>query len=267
MRWDRLRVAPGTAVDLRWWDPGDTEGCKKKEADERLRAAHERMEELQDELYADNRFALLVVLQGMDASGKDGAIRKVMAGCNPIGTRVVSFKAPTPDELDHDFLWRIHRAVPPRGEIGIWNRSHYEDVLIVRVKSLVAEEVWRSRYERIVAFERLIADEGAVILKFFLHISKEEQRERLAARIADPRKNWKFNPDDLRERARWDEYQQAYQDALSRCSTDIAPWYIVPADKKWFRNVVIAETIVDRLSALDLRYPPLAFDPSTIRIE
>ncbi|MFN7974241.1 MAG: polyphosphate kinase 2 family protein [Acidobacteriota bacterium] len=265
--WDRLRVKPGRPARLARRDPGSTAGVKDKdEAAARLAAAQEKLAELQDRLYADNRHGLLVVLQGMDASGKDGTIRKICGGFNPIGVQVVSFKAPSAEELDHDFLWRIHAAAPRRGDIAIWNRSHYEDVLIVRVKGLVPREVWKARYDQINAFERILARDGTVVLKFCLHISKDEQRERLKDRLVDPRKNWKFNPDDLKERLRWDDYQKAYEEALSRCSTDVAPWYVVPADRKWYRNVVIAETIVEALESLRLEYPPLSIDPKTIEI-
>jgi PPK2 family polyphosphate:nucleotide phosphotransferase len=195
----------------------------------------------------------------MDAGGKDGTIRSIMSGVNPQGVRVTSFKKPNEEELSHDFLWRIHQAVPARGMIGIFNRSHYEDVLIVRVHNLVPASVWQTRYDHINNFERLLIDSGGTILKFYLHISKEEQKERLQARLEQPHKRWKFNPDDLKERALWADYMHAFEAAFERCSTAVAPWHIVPANKKWYRNLVISETIVQTLASLNLNYPdPMA---------
>ena len=210
---------------------------------------------LQERLYAGGKHAVLVVFQAMDAGGKDGAIEHVFSGINPQGCAVTSFKAPTPRELSQDFLWRVHAAVPPRGTIGIFNRSHYESVLVERVRGLVPKSVWERRYDHINHFERLLADEGVTILKFFLHVSKDEQRRRLQARLDDPTKNWKFNVGDLKERGRWDDYQQAFEDALRRCSTDHAPWYVVPADRKWFRNWVVSDTLVRTLKKLNLKFP------------
>ena len=268
MGWKELRVSPGEKIDLARRDPRHAGGVEgKEEAAERLAAAQQRLQELQERLYADNRHGLLVVLQGMDTSGKDGTIKKVMAGVNPVGTRVVSFKVPSELELDHDFLWRVHKEVPRRGEIAIWNRSHYEDVLVVRVKNLVPEEVWKARYERINEFEKMITEGGTVIVKLFLHIGKDEQKERLQERLDDPTKHWKFNPGDLEERKRWDDYVAAYEAALSRCSTKDAPWYVVPADRKWYRNVVVAEILAHRLEKLDPRFPEPKFDPKAIVIE
>ena len=254
---DQYRVQPGTKVDLSEWDPRETNAytAGKKEAEEELSRLTEQLESLQELLYAENRHKILVVLQGMDTSGKDGAIRHVFEGVNPQGVRVASFKVPTPIELDHDYLWRVHKQTPGRGEMVIFNRSHYEDVLVVRVHQLVPEEIWSKRYAQINDFERLLAEEGTTILKFFLHISKEEQRERLQARLDDPNKHWKFSLGDLKERKLWPEYQKAYQDVLSKTSTDWAPWYIVPADRKWYRNLVIASVIVDALQKLEMSYP------------
>lgn len=215
----------------------------------------DRLGKLQAMLYADERYALLIVLQGRDASGKDGTVRKVFGACNPLGCQVTSFKVPTPLELSHDYLWRIHRAVPPKRMIGIFNRSHYEDVLVVRVKKLVPEAVWSKRYDQINEFERMLDANGVKILKFFLHISREEQRNRLRDRLADPKKNWKFRAGDLDDRDLWDEYTEAYRDALRLCSTPWAPWFVVPADDKKARNHLIARTVVDTLDALGLRYP------------
>ena len=226
-------------------------GELRKKLDKQL----EKLGELQNVFYADGRFALLVVLQGRDASGKDGVVRSVIGACNPSGVRVSSFKAPTPLELSHDFLWRIHDVAPSKSMIGIFNRSHYEDVLVVRVRSLVAESIWSQRYDQINEFEKMLAANGTVILKFFLHVSRDEQEERLRERIEDPSKNWKFNAGDLAERALWDEYTSAYRDAIARCSTEWAPWYVVPADSNKARNYLIAKRIVETLSGLGLEYP------------
>ncbi len=214
------------------------------------------LDELQEKLYAEAKHPVLVVLQAMDAGGKDGTIEHVFSGLNPQGCAVSSFKAPTALELSHDYLWRIHQAVPPKGMIGIFNRSHYESVLVERVKQLAPKEVWTRRYKQINEFERMLSDEGTTILKFFLHISKDEQKRRMEARLADPKKHWKFNLADLKERERWDDYQAAFEDALRECSTKHAPWYVVPADKKWFRNWVVSDVLVRRLKSLKPQYPP-----------
>lgn len=215
----------------------------------------ERLGELQSAFYADRRHALLVVLQGRDASGKDGAIRSVFTACNPQGCQVQSFKAPTELELSHDFLWRVHQVIPPKGMIGIFNRSHYEDVLVVRVKNLVAKREWQRRYRQINDFERMLSENGVVILKFFLHISKEEQREQFLERLTDPTKNWKFRAGDLEDRALWSDYTRAYRDALRKCSTPWAPWYLVPSDSRTARNYLITRVINEALSALKPEYP------------
>jgi PPK2 family polyphosphate:nucleotide phosphotransferase len=227
----------------------------------------ERLRELQEVLYAQGKHALLVVLQAIDAGGKDGAIRHVFSGVNPQGCSVSSFKKPTALELAHDFLWRIHAAVPPLGMIGIFNRSHYESVLVERVKNLVPKDVWSKRYDHINEFERMLADSGVTIVKFFLHISKDEQKERLEKRLKDPAKNWKFNPADLDERKLWDDYQEAFDEMLERCSTDWAPWYVVPADRKWVRNWILSETLVHTLESLDMKFPPPAPGLEKIKID
>ena len=250
-----IKVKPGQKVNLKDIDPNDTGKIKKDEAGKLHNQNIERMAELQNILYAQGQHALLIVLQAMDAGGKDGAIRKIMSGVNPQGVHVTSFKKPTEEELAHDFLWRIHKVVPPRGMIGIFNRSHYEDVLIVRVHNLVPKKVWQARYQHINNFEQLLADSGVTILKFYLHISKEEQKERFQARLNQPHKRWKFNPGDLKERALWDNYTQALEDAFANCSSKAAPWYIIPANKKWYRNLLISETIVKTLESLKLKYP------------
>jgi PPK2 family polyphosphate:nucleotide phosphotransferase len=228
---------------------------KGEELKEKLARTTVRLGELQSVLYADGRYAVLVVLQGRDASGKDGVVRTVFDACNPQGVRVNSFKAPSQQELAHDFLWRVHHVVPERGMIGIFNRSHYEDVLVVRVHELVPKDVWSKRYDQINAFEKILTENGVVILKFFLHISREEQTRRLIERIEDPTKNWKFKAGDLDERKLWDKYNAAYKDALRKCSTPWAPWYFVPADKNKPRNYLIAKRIVATLDGLGLEYP------------
>jgi PPK2 family polyphosphate:nucleotide phosphotransferase len=250
-------VQPGQKVALEDFDPDDVQLAPggRVEGKKQSTAIQERLAGLQELLYAGHDRKLLIVLQGMDTSGKDGTIRHVMGGFNPVGTRVVSFKKPTSDELDHDYLWRVHRQVPAKGEVVVFNRSHYEDVLIVRVHDLVSKEVWRKRYEQINCFERMLADEGSVILKFFLHISKEEQRARLEARVEDPTKRWKFQQGDLDERELWKDYQRAYQDVLEKTSTGWAPWYVVPANQKWYRNYVVGSVVADTLKGLHMKYP------------
>jgi PPK2 family polyphosphate:nucleotide phosphotransferase len=267
---NRFRVRSGQKVDLRRYDPADTGGFKNRQkATERLARTLGRMIELQDVLYADNRWALLLVFQAMDAAGKDSAIKHVMSGLNPQGTQVYSFKRPSDEELDHDYLWRTVKALPERGRIGIFNRSYYEEVLVVRVHpeilggqrlpdSLVTRDIWKERYEDITAFERYLSRNGTQILKFFLHVSKEAQRSRLLARLDQKSKNWKFELGDLDERERWDDYMEAYEQALSRTSTKHAPWFVVPADHKWFTRLVIADLVVKALEGLDLSYPKVS---------
>jgi PPK2 family polyphosphate:nucleotide phosphotransferase len=253
----RYRVEPGTTphlpgIDTRATDAWDGDKAQGKAAVDWLSS---RIEALQEQLYAEGRHRVLVVLQATDTGGKDGTIRHVFDGVNPAGVQVASFKKPTEAELAHDFLWRVHRHVPRDGQITIFNRSHYEDVLIVRVHDLVPEERWRRRYHHIREFERLLADEGTTIVKFFLHISKAEQAERLQARLDEPDKHWKFSRADLDERARWDDYQAAFTEAIAETTTDVAPWYVIPADRKWYRNLVISQVLVDLLEGLDMRWP------------
>jgi len=249
-------VKPNEAASLKDIDPNATGEVKgKKAAKKLLKQNIERMAELQNVLYAEGKHALLIVLQAMDVGGKDGAIRRIMSGVNPQGVRVASFKKPTEEELAHDFLWRIHQETPQRGMIRIFNRSHYEDVLVVRVHNLVPEAVWQKRYEHINNFEKLLADNGVTILKFYLHISPEEQKDRLLARLEQPHKRWKFNPGDLKERKLWDEYMTAFETAFERCSPDNAPWHIVPANDKWYRNLIISQKIVETLESLNMKYP------------
>jgi PPK2 family polyphosphate:nucleotide phosphotransferase len=228
----------------------------RKAAEAEFEALREELIDLQWRLYADGKHKLLIVLQAMDAGGKDGTVRHVFRGVNPQGVRVTSFKTPTADELAHDFLWRIHKAVPAAGMIGVFNRSHYEDVLIVRVQNLLPESVWRPRYEHINQFERMLADGGTTILKFYLHISSDEQKERLQSRLDDPKKRWKFSLEDVEKRKQWDQYQVAYEELLYRCTTPWAPWYVIPADQKWYRNLAISRVIVDTMKRLDPKFPP-----------
>jgi PPK2 family polyphosphate:nucleotide phosphotransferase len=265
---DRWILPAGTPFSLGERDPGAADGAPggKKETKAALGALADDLAALQERLYAESAQTLLVVLQAMDAGGKDGTIKHVFRGVNPQGVRVTSFKQPTPEELAHDFLWRVHANVPRHGFIGIFNRSHYEDVLIARVHDLVPESVWRRRYRHINHFESLLHDAGVRVVKLFLHISREEQAERLLARLDDPTKRWKFNPGDLAERARWDEYAAAYEEALQRTSTEHAPWYVVPADRKWFRNWAVSRIVIETLEAMDPRYPEPAEDLDGITI-
>lgn len=241
------RIKPGAQVRLADFDTGDTAGLTREAAEAQLASVSKELGELQELLYAARQNAVLIILQGMDTSGKDGTIRRVMSEVNPLGCRVESFKVPTEEELAHDFLWRVHQVVPPRGMMTIFNRSHYEDVVIVRVHDLAPEAQWELRYDHINDFEQLLAEHGTIILKFFLHISRKEQKKRLEAREEDAEKAWKLSVGDWREREHWDEYMRAYEDAISRCSTEHAPWHVIPADRKWFRNLVVAEEIVNAL--------------------
>jgi PPK2 family polyphosphate:nucleotide phosphotransferase len=266
---DRCRVKPGAQVSLAKLDPKETPAFRggKAKAQHALGRLSRKLDELQELLYAEHRHTVLIVLQGMDTSGKDGTIRHVFEGVNPQGVKVTSFKRPTPEELDHDFLWRVHRGLPGKGEIGIFNRSHYEDVLAVRVHHLVPRAVWESRYKSINAFEKMLEREGTTILKFFLHISREEQKKRLEERLDDRRKHWKFSAADLAERKFWSEYITAYEALLSRTSTAHAPWYVVPSDRKWYRNMAVATVLVEALEALDMKYPKGDINPDQIVIE
>ena len=264
---EALVVRPGTTVRLAAWDPDDTLHFKKDEdARDALARSLARLDELQYRLYAERRRALLVVLQGMDAAGKDGTIRHVMTGLNPQGCRVTAFKEPSAEEAAHDFLWRVHRAVPARGDIAIFNRSHYEDVLAARVRRLVPAAVWKQRYRTINEFERTLVEAGVLVVKFLLHISKAEQKRRLAERLADPTKRWKISPDDFVARRAWGAYRRAYEDALTVCSTKHAPWYVVPANRKWFRNLAVSRILVELLEACHLRFPKPHVDIARIRL-
>jgi PPK2 family polyphosphate:nucleotide phosphotransferase len=251
----RYRVEPDEEVSLADHDPAAAAGYEPEEAREELEALSERIADLQARLYAEERQSLLVVLQGIDAAGKDSTVAHVFRGANPQGCRVYTYKEPTPDESAHDFLWRYHRDTPARGMIHVFNRSHYEDVLVVRVKELIEESRWRSRYKSINDFERMLVREGTVVLKFFLHISKECQLERFRERLERPDKHYKFSSNDVRERRRWDDYQQAYEDMLRHTSTHDAPWYVVPSDHKWFRNLVVARAVAGTLDTMDPVWP------------
>jgi len=243
------------SVDLRDYNPAHTPGTSREEALADIVPLRLRLNELQDLLYADGRFAFLVVLQGIDTAGKDGTVRSVFQEVGPLGCSVVSFGVPSEEERAHDYLWRVHQHAPERGKLVIFNRSHYESVLVERVHGLVPKETWKRRYDEINAFERLLVAEGTVIVKFFLHISKDEQRERLQERVDNPKKRWKFRAGDLDERKLWDQYQEAFADMLTQCNTKHAPWHVVPADHKWYRDVVVARTLISKLEELNLRYP------------
>ena len=250
-----LRVEPGTPARLADRDTHDSLGLDKARAKDALRDLHDRLDVLQRRLFAEGERSVLLVLQGLDASGKDGVIRSVFSGLSPQGCRVVSFKAPTSTELAHDYLWRVHAALPVRGEIGIFNRSHYEDVVTVRVKQLAPEEVWRRRPAHIREWERMLVDEGTSVVKVFLNVSKDEQRKRFQERIDDPEKRWKFRREDLEVRARFDEYVAAYEQALAETSTAWAPWYVVPADRNWVKAYAVAKLLVEELERLDPQLP------------
>lgn len=249
-------------------NPNNTGSYSKKDDTKKpLKKLHKELLKLQEILFAEGKRALLIILQGMDTCGKDGTIRKVMGGINVQGCEVANFKSPTVDELSRDYLWRVHRSVPRKGMIGIFNRSHYEDVLVVRVHNLVPKSVWKKRYQQINDFERMLVENGTVILKFFLNISKDEQKERLESRINTPSKHWKVNEADFHERSYWDNYMQAYEVALEKCSTEWAPWYIIPANKKWYRDLVITERIVKTLEDLNMEFPKPNTDVSKLSIE
>jgi PPK2 family polyphosphate:nucleotide phosphotransferase len=263
----RYRIDGNGRFRLESIDPDQKPGfASRKQAEERTEADIAAIDALQDRLYAEGKQALLIVLQAMDAGGKDGTVRRIFGPVDPLGVRTVSFKRPTPEELSHDFLWRVHKKVPARGEIGIFNRSHYEDVLVVRVRGLAPKKIIARRYGQINAFEKLLTDHDVRIVKLFLHISKEEQRERLQERVDIPCKRWKFNQGDLEERKLWDDYMDAFETAIDKCSSPSAPWYVVPANRNWYRNAVVARIIRTNLENMDPRYPEPDFDPSSIRV-
>ena len=252
----RYRVEPGEPISLAALDTRDTGGIAgPEEVESDYETLHDEIADLQERLYAEEKQSLLIVLQGLDAAGKDGTVKHVLRGTNPAGVHVASYKEPTSEERAHDFLWRYHRDTPAAGMIGVFNRSHYEDVLVVRVKDLAPEELWRSRYDSINDFERMLVREGTTILKFFLHISKAEQLEKFRERLERPDKYWKWSDNDIKERRHWDDYQRAYEDAVNATSTPWAPWYVVPADHRWYRNYVVARVLAGALSAMNPRFP------------
>lgn len=264
---DHFKVTKGKNFKLKDWDPSDTQKFDNKEQAEKILAEGVgRLAKLQDKLYADNRWSLLLIFQAMDAAGKDGTIKHVMSGINPQGCQVFSFKSPSHEEIEHDFLWRTTKSLPERGRIGIFNRSYYEEVLVVKVhpeylgsqqlhKSLISKDVWKHRYESITDFEKHLTRNGTIVRKFFLNVSKKEQKERFLKRLDDPERNWKFSDADVAERQHWDAYQDAYQEMIRETSTKESPWYVVPADHKWFSRVVVASAIISALESLDLRFP------------
>ena len=263
-----IEVAPKEKIRLKKISTSDTGSYDEKEETlERLGQLQEQLAGLQERLYAEDKRSVLLIFQAMDTGGKDGAVKSLLTGINPAGVQINNFKAPSWEELDHDYLWRVHQKVPPRGLIGVWNRSHYEDVLVVRVHDLIDKKTCRARYQQINDFENMLSQNGVTILKFFLHISKDEQKERLQARLDNPEKHWKFNEGDLTERALWDDYQEAYEDVLNHCSTAHAPWHIVPADKKWGRNIAIAEAVVSAIDKLKPQFPQTELDPTKIVID
>jgi PPK2 family polyphosphate:nucleotide phosphotransferase len=266
---DRYRISPGDRPELDSRDPRDTSmytGLKKATSLLAMAEKRDRLAELQQRLWADGSHALLVVLQAMDTGGKDGTIRRVLSGVNPQGVDVHGFGVPSDEEIDHDYLWRIHAHTPAKGRIAVFNRSHYEDVLVVRVLDLVPESRWSKRYAHIRAFEQMLADEGTTIVKIMLHISKAEQKERLEARLRDPAKGYKFNPSDLDSRTQWTDYMRAYEAAITETASDVAPWFVVPADRKWYRNLVVAQILIDALESMSLEYPKPEFDLSEVTI-
>lgn len=266
----RYRVKTGQKLDLGSIDTNEIslyeDGGKVKSL-ELFTSLCDELQTLQKVLYAQQKHRVLVVLQAMDTGGKDGCVKHVFSRVDPQGVQVKAFKKPNEDDLAHDFLWRVHPHVPGNGEIVIFNRSHYEDILAVRVKKIFGDEVWKRRYRHVVEFERMLAEEGTTIIKIFLHISKEEQKERLQSRLDNPAKHWKFNPDDLADRARWSEFQNAYEDLIGKTSTDHAPWFVIPGDRKWYRNILVAQIVTDTLRGLNMDFPVSNWDPSSVVIE
>ena len=263
-----LMVRPGSKVRMEDFDPDETFGHKEGAKTQAKLAKHlTRLDELQYLFYAVKERAMLIVLQGIDTGGKDGTIRHVMSGMSPQGCDVTSFKEPTPEELAHDFLWRVHKAVPAHGMFGIFNRSHYEDVLVVRVHKLVPKKVWKRRYDEINRFEKLLTENKVRIVKFFLHISKDEQKKRLQERLTDPHKAWKVSEADFAERKYWNDYTAAYEDMLFHCSTEYAPWYVIPANHKWFRNFAVSKILVEVLEGLDMQLPQPSVDLAKLKTE
>jgi PPK2 family polyphosphate:nucleotide phosphotransferase len=267
---ERYWVKPGSKVDLEKIRPDEKsmyEGEGKADSQVQFDQLQEHLQDMQKMLYAQGKHRVLVVMQAMDTGGKDGCIKHVFSRIDPQGIHVRSFKKPTEEELSYDFLWRVHAKVPPNGQMVIFNRSHYEDIIAVRVKKLFPDPVWKRRQKHVIDFERMLAEEGTTIVKIFLHISREEQKQRLEARLADPHKHWKFNPDDLSDRKLWGDFMKAYEDVIAATSTDHAPWYVVPADRKWYRNLCVARIMVDTLNGLNMKLPKIDWDPGKVVIE
>lgn len=266
---ERYVIKPGATVDFPLRDTNEKAAFEAETKDTYefvFAKLHEDLQRLQMLLYAQQKHRVLVVIQAMDTGGKDGCIKNVFSGVDPQGIRVQSFKKPTEDELAHDFLWRVHPKVPRQGEMVIFNRSHYEDIVAVRVKKIFPEKVWKNRQHHVVHFERMLAEEGTTIVKLFLNISKDEQKKRLEARLANPAKYWKFNPEDLADRSRWDEFMAAYEEVISKTSTEAAPWYIIPSDRKWYRNLCVVQIMVDTLNGLNMDFPEIDWKPEDMRI-
>lgn len=266
MKTDKYRVKAGKKVKLSDWNTDENAGLTKEEGQAKTAKLLEGLFEWQERLYAESKQALLIVLQARDAAGKDGAVKTVIGAFNPNGVHIANFKVPSAEELAHDFLWRIHLQVPKKGVVGVFNRSHYEDVLVTRVYDMIDEKTARARLEHIQNFEALLTSTGTRVLKFYLHISPEEQKERLQARLDEPGKNWKFNPGDLKDRENWDKFTDAYQDALTT-STERAPWYVIPADRKWFRDLLMSQIILDTLKDMNPQYPAIDYDPKSVVIK
>jgi PPK2 family polyphosphate:nucleotide phosphotransferase len=265
---ERYKLEPGKKVNREEWDPDDTSGFAGGEKEARSLSVEldKTLDQLQEKLFAEHKHKVLIVLQAMDTGGKDGTIRRIFRGVNPSGVRVAHFREPTPDEVDHDFLWRVHLQVPGKGEITIFNRSHYEGVLVERVLGIVPKKVWHLRYRQINDFERMLSEEGTAVLKFYLHIDAAEQKRRIQERLDDPDKQWKFSTDDLAQRKFWEDYMKAYERVLEETSTKWAPWYVVPANRKWFRDLLVSSVIVKALERLDPKYPHLDRDPKSITV-
>lgn len=267
---DRYCHKPGKKLNLSDFETNEktlAEDLGKEESYAPFDLLRDELQQLQKMLYAQGKHRVLVVMQAMDTGGKDGCIKHVFSRVDPQGLNVVSFKKPSERELSHDFLWRIHQQVPQNGHLTVFNRSHYEDIIAVRVKELYPEKVWKRRYQHIVDFERMLAEEGTTIVKIFLHISKDEQKSRLQARLDNPDKYWKFNPDDLKDRARWEEFQEVYEDVIEKTSTEEAPWYVIPADRKWYRNLCVARILVETLKGLNMSFPDPTWKPGDIVLE
>lgn len=266
---ERYWVKPGAKVDFGEFESGEKtlfDGAGKEDSEPQFDKLQDQLQLLQKMLYAQNKHRILVVMQAMDTGGKDGCIKHVFSRIDPQGIHVRSFKKPSAEELAHDFLWRVHSKVPSTGQMVIFNRSHYEDIIAVRVKKIFPDEVWKRRQRHIIEFERMLAEEGTTIVKIFLHISKDEQKQRLESRLQNPAKHWKFNPDDLADRARWDEFMSAYEDLIGKTSTEFAPWFVVPADRKWYRNLCVARIMLDTLKKLGMEFPAIDWDPRAIKI-